>query len=729
MFKDKKAVIKNTICYFIPFVFMTIIAVVFLRRTFSLLAEQNISIMQVQVQNILADIEEDISDSRQIADEMCIDSALSRENMLEYGKLTLAGMRKIEQYGQRMQMFPTIFLTYTDKQIVTKNGTMKGRVFAEELSLTEESLVKYQELMQGTERFQSCVLEKENGGKYLFLLYYYPQSKHIDEKRIGYIFDAIYIEDILEETAEPLNGTLVLVWEDELLAECIYKSSEKIDAEFEDNLDDILNEKEKSEYTSVLCEGKYFDVQMHVLLDNRILSGQLTKEAIKMIVMGSICFIFLSVFLWLYGKYRYQLLYELRQLAEGSYLKRSEKSDFEVIRTVLQNNFDKISKQNEDLELFRKEAKRQLSWLLLNSAPPEDINITELMDNYGMTNDDSYYGVLEFLIENKKIEDDLDFEDIPEILVHCVARIAEKNVYVVGITLPTRDSEHKSRVRLVQTIKQRLKEEGYFCSCVSCGLIYEQITQMYCSQEEAFSVLQTVAYSEKRKEVVFFDEFAHISKKVPHIISELIEEFRIYTQQQNTADMLGVLKRLIAVPRDMDEDLCIYIRYKIIRILVEFIDDEHLSVEKMNLLMSFIELNDVEFGDAVKGFIYSNLAQDKKRRPQGEQILAYIQEQFCNPELSLVTVSEYFEVSERSINRILKNSIGKTYKEYLDYLRLQKACTLLVNTDKDIKDIVKLVGYFDVSSFIRLFKQNYGMTPSEYRLAGMAPDIKKEGER
>ena len=224
VFKDKKAVIKNTICYFIPFVLMTIIAVVFLRKTFSLLAKQNTSIMQTQIQNILADIEEDISDSRQIADEICIDSALSRENMLEYGKFTLAGMRRIEQYSQRMQLYPTIFLTYTDKQIVTKSGTMKSRVFAEELSLTEDSFVKYQELMHGTERFQSCVLEKEDGAKYLFLLYYYPQSKHIDEKRIGYIFDVIYIEDILEDTAEPLSSTVVLVWENELLAECSYKS-------------------------------------------------------------------------------------------------------------------------------------------------------------------------------------------------------------------------------------------------------------------------------------------------------------------------------------------------------------------------------------------------------------------------------------------------------------------------------------------------------------------------
>ena len=210
------------------------------------------------------------------------------------------------------------------------------------------------------------------------------------------------------------------------------------------------------------------------------------------------------------------------------------------------------------------------------------------------------------------------------------------------------------------------------------------------------------------------------------IIYELLEEFRTEVQQENTTAILGVLQELIAVPGNMDEDVSTYIRYKIIQTLVEFSNEEQLSLEKMNLLMSFIELSDAEFGKAVKEFIQQNLAQMKKKKPQAEEILEYIQEQFDNSELSLAAVSEHFQVSERSVNRILKNSTDRTYKGYLDDLRLQKACTLLIDTEKDIKDIVKMVGYFDMSSFIRLFKQKFGVTPSEYRLGGVIPPGKKE---
>ena len=707
MFKDKKAFIRNIICYFIPFICMTIIAVVFLRRTFSLLHDQNVSIMQTQMKNVLADIEEDILLSKQIADEICVDSVLSREKMLAYGSSTIAGMKKILLYGQRMEFYPTIFLTYTDKQIVTGSGTMSSRIFAEGLNLSAQGMEKYQELMQGKEHVQSCVLEKKNGNKYLFIVYYYPEGNHIDEKRIGYVFDAIYIEEALQKTIEQLNGELVLVWEEESLAQT----------------DDLLPEG----YTQVICEGEYLDVQLNAFLDNRIFSEVLNKEAFKMVAIGSISFLLLSLFLWLYGKYRYRLLYELRQLAEGHQSSVSAKGDYEIIRTVLQNSFDKINKQNQDMEKFREEAKRHLSWMLLNSAPPEDIRITELMDNYGMTNTGLYYCVLEFLIENDAVEDTLEFGDIQEILVSCIVRMEKQKVYVVGLALPTRDSNHQFRLKLIRTIKQRLWENGYFCKYVSCGLVYEQLEQMHCSQGEAFSLLQARAPSKNNKELMFFDEFTHITKKTPHFINELIEKFRANVQQQNTEELLGVLQELTAVSEDMSEDLRIYIRYKLVQIIPEFFSEEQLSAEKITALTSFVELDNVEFGEGIKIFIQQNMLQSEKKKPQAEQIIGYIQEQFGNSELSLSAVAEYFQVSERSVNRILKSSVDRTYKNYLDDLRMEKACSLLVHTDQDIKDIVKLVGYFDMSSFIRLFKRNFGVTPSEYRQIGVARIDKNKG--
>jgi len=48
-------------------------------------------------------------------------------------------------------------------------------------------------------------------------------------------------------------------------------------------------------------------------------------------------------------------------------------------------------------------------------------------------------------------------------------------------------------------------------------------------------------------------------------------------------------------------------------------------------------------------------------------------------------------------------------------LRIEKATQLLLSTDASIQDIGKLVGLEIPSYFIRLFKQENGITPAQYR--------------
>ena len=61
----------------------------------------------------------------------------------------------------------------------------------------------------------------------------------------------------------------------------------------------------------------------------------------------------------------------------------------------------------------------------------------------------------------------------------------------------------------------------------------------------------------------------------------------------------------------------------------------------------------------------------------------------------------------------------KTYYsplQYLNHLRIQKACQLLDFTDMKINQISPKIGFEDSLYFTRIFKKNMGMSPSEYRL-------------
>ena len=64
---------------------------------------------------------------------------------------------------------------------------------------------------------------------------------------------------------------------------------------------------------------------------------------------------------------------------------------------------------------------------------------------------------------------------------------------------------------------------------------------------------------------------------------------------------------------------------------------------------------------------------------------------------------------------IFKKIYGCTPKKYLLNIRMQKAKELLVNTNKSSKEIAYLCGFHDELYFIRYFKRNNNVTPTEYR--------------
>lgn len=78
-------------------------------------------------------------------------------------------------------------------------------------------------------------------------------------------------------------------------------------------------------------------------------------------------------------------------------------------------------------------------------------------------------------------------------------------------------------------------------------------------------------------------------------------------------------------------------------------------------------------------------------------------------------LSRIMAISERTLNRKLKELTGETPKSFIDGVRISHACTLLVTTKKPVKEIAFSLGYSDDSVFRRLFKQKMKMTPLNYR--------------
>jgi len=67
------------------------------------------------------------------------------------------------------------------------------------------------------------------------------------------------------------------------------------------------------------------------------------------------------------------------------------------------------------------------------------------------------------------------------------------------------------------------------------------------------------------------------------------------------------------------------------------------------------------------------------------------------------------------ISKLFKKTIGITYNQYVNYLRIQESKKLLKNTEKTITEIASECGFLSLRAFNRKFSEMVGTTPSAYR--------------
>lgn len=98
-----------------------------------------------------------------------------------------------------------------------------------------------------------------------------------------------------------------------------------------------------------------------------------------------------------------------------------------------------------------------------------------------------------------------------------------------------------------------------------------------------------------------------------------------------------------------------------------------------------------------------------------EELLAYIEEHYADPNVSVASLSERFDVHPSYLSRFFKEQMGDNLSDYLNRYRVSQAKRLLLEGEAVIKKVSEAVGIYSISTFIRLFKKYEGVTPGVYR--------------
>ena len=97
------------------------------------------------------------------------------------------------------------------------------------------------------------------------------------------------------------------------------------------------------------------------------------------------------------------------------------------------------------------------------------------------------------------------------------------------------------------------------------------------------------------------------------------------------------------------------------------------------------------------------------------EVLAYLKENFRNPDLTLQSAADRFFMNPSYLSRAFKQDTGKTFVAYLTGLRVEEAARLLSDGDLRSYEAGEQVGIPDAKYFGVCFKKYKGLTLAEFR--------------
>lgn len=90
-------------------------------------------------------------------------------------------------------------------------------------------------------------------------------------------------------------------------------------------------------------------------------------------------------------------------------------------------------------------------------------------------------------------------------------------------------------------------------------------------------------------------------------------------------------------------------------------------------------------------------------------------ERYFYLDISLSELANMYHYNEKYLGTLFKKQVGVSFHDYLNNRRLYRARMLLEKSNESVLSIATRVGFNNVTYFNRLFKERYGMSPSQMR--------------
>lgn len=121
------------------------------------------------------------------------------------------------------------------------------------------------------------------------------------------------------------------------------------------------------------------------------------------------------------------------------------------------------------------------------------------------------------------------------------------------------------------------------------------------------------------------------------------------------------------------------------------------------------------FSEAVLLYSMANLADARKESNElSDRIAEYANHHFSDPTLNLSDIADELGYDAKYLSALFKAKRDITFTKYLRSLRIKHAAFLFEEGVKSVKSVAMLSGFSDALYFSKIFKQETGLSPSEY---------------
>lgn len=209
---------------------------------------------------------------------------------------------------------------------------------------------------------------------------------------------------------------------------------------------------------------------------------------------------------------------------------------------------------------------------------------------------------------------------------------------------------------------------------------------------------------------------------------ESYENRLLYYMDEGDFDMCaGVMEEWIAAMRakpvapPVMNTFLISLHYRLNKQLIQFgaadraLDADWLGKLNRRLSLEPFEKNGRDFIALARKQLGPVIHKRVRHSPNIARSLQLIRERYDNPSLSVDYAAREVGLNTNYFSQLFKKEVGVGFAEYVCGLRLERAQLLLGETALKIKEVAERAGFADSHYFGVWFKENTGLSPTQYR--------------